>query len=80
MIAISPIALLGSLDLWDSLNAGDQVVVRFGSKGTQSALITGRTKSGYLMARKYRERSRSYTAPVRLHPGDVVSVIARAEP
>lgn len=78
MTALEPMALMGALDLWDSLKPGDQVLVRFGSSGSQSAVITERTRSGYLMGRKYRERSRSYTKPVRIHPGDVLQVIDRA--
>lgn len=78
MVQISPMALLGALDLWDSLATGDQVLTRFGSNGSQAAIITGRTAGGYVMARKYRAKSRSYTNPVRVHPGDVLEIISRA--
>lgn len=78
MSSLQPIALLENLDLWESINKGDELLVRFGSKGTQSAYVTGRTKSGYLMARKYQAKGRRYTNPVRIHPGEIIQIIKRA--
>lgn len=75
---VTPINLLSALDLWDSLNPGDQVLVRFGSRGSQAAVIVRRTRDGNLLVRKYRAKSRSYTKPVRLHPGEVLNVIKRS--
>jgi len=56
-----------------------QLLVRFGSHGSQAAVIAGRTRGGYLMARKYRAKSRSYISPVRVHPTDIIETIRRAE-
>lgn len=78
MTQLQPIALLGSLDLHDSLEPGDQVRVRFGSQGSQAAIITARTRDGNVLGRKYRAKSHSYTKPVRIHPGDVLEIISRA--
>lgn len=75
---ISPVALLSALDLHADLNPGDEVLVRFGSRGSQSAVITKRTPQGNLLGRKWRAKSRSYTQPVRIHPGDVIRVLSRA--
>lgn len=64
-----------TLDQWDALKPGDEVLVRFGSRGSQAAIITSRTSGGHLLGRKYRAKSRSYTKPVRIHPGDVLRVL-----
>lgn len=73
---ISGIALLTGLDrlqdLYDSLEVGDNILVRFGSRGSQAAYVQSRTRGGKVRVFKYRAKSRSYTKPVTIDPLDII--------
>ena len=77
MTNLQPINLLENIDLGESINPGDEILVRYALRGTQAAIVTNRTKSGFLMARKYQAKSRHYTKPVKIHPGEIIQIIKR---
>lgn len=49
-----------------SLSRGDVVRVKFGARGSQTAIVVGWTKSRHLMVCKWRASSRMWLAPTRL--------------
>jgi hypothetical protein len=64
-------AITANLDTYNALRVGDTVEVSFGSRGTQKALVEKITPQGNVYVCKYRERSGSWTKPVRLYPTEL---------
>ena len=62
-------------NLFYMLRPGDRVRVAFGSTGSQEAVVHDITPAGNVRIKKWRVRSKSWTKPVRLNPGDFMQVL-----
>lgn len=60
------------------LRPGDKIRVRFGAKGTQTAIVHDITRAGNVRVKKYSAKSMSWTKPVRLYPSELIEVLAVA--
>ena len=56
------------------IEAGTEMRVSFGSKGSQRARVVGFTRNGDVLAQKYRRRSDSWTKPVKIDCLDIIRV------
>ncbi|WP_332116035.1 hypothetical protein [Azorhizobium caulinodans] len=59
---------------FNSLERGDIVSVRFGSRGRQVAIIHGRTRTGNLRALKYISATGRWTPPIRVNETDILEI------
>ena len=55
-----------------NLKAGDRVVVRWGSNGSQKARVVGRTSTGRVKVQKYRANSRRWTKPTTIRVSELI--------
>jgi hypothetical protein len=54
------------------LTVGMKLRVRFGSYGSQSAEVVKITKAGNVYVKKHRNKSGTWTKPIRLWPGELL--------
>lgn len=60
------------MGLHEELVRGDVVRVAFGSKGSQVAVVTGRTAAGNVYAYKFSAKQKRWKGPMRLFDTDLI--------
>jgi hypothetical protein len=61
-------------EIYTHAKPGTAIRITFGSRGSQLAIIHGRTRDGYLRVYKWRAKRRQWTGPLRVWPDQIIGL------